>query len=90
MYTFDIRCLQYLLKFKNSIWSTSLGSYLDAMSQSKPPSPPLNIPSGNSQITPDPEPLKPDETLSGDKFHDFKAALRVRQRPSTFYLSTLT
>ncbi|EAL22171.1 hypothetical protein CNBC3090 [Cryptococcus deneoformans B-3501A] len=46
------------------------------MSQSKPPSPPLNIPSGNSQITPDPEPLKPDETLSGDKFHDFKAALR--------------
>ncbi|OWZ61572.1 hypothetical protein J008_01776 [Cryptococcus neoformans] len=46
------------------------------MSQSKPPSPPLNIPSGNSPITPDPEPLKPDETLSGDRFHDFKAALR--------------
>lgn len=56
------------------------------MSQSKPPSPPLNIPSGNSPITPDPEPLKPDETLSGDRFHDFKAALRVRQLFGAFYL----
>ncbi|KAE8540006.1 hypothetical protein D1P53_003944 [Cryptococcus gattii VGV] len=45
------------------------------MSQSPPPRPPLNIPSGSSQITPDPEPLKPDETLSGDKFRDFKAAV---------------
>ncbi|KIR30364.1 hypothetical protein I307_03473 [Cryptococcus deuterogattii 99/473] len=44
------------------------------MSQSQPPRPPLNIPSGSSQITPDPEPLKPDETLSGDKIRDFKAA----------------
>nr|KIR48882.1 hypothetical protein I312_01952 [Cryptococcus bacillisporus CA1280] len=44
------------------------------MSQTPPPRPPLNIPSGSSQITPDPEPLKPDETLSGDKFRDFKAA----------------
>ncbi|XAO23318.1 hypothetical protein I312_102096 [Cryptococcus bacillisporus CA1280] len=45
------------------------------MSQTPPPRPPLNIPSGSSQITPDPEPLKPDETLSGDKFRDFKAAV---------------
>lgn len=49
------------------------------MSQSQPPRPPLNIPSGSSQITPDPEPLKPDETLSGDKIRDFKAAVSVRQ-----------
>lgn len=49
------------------------------MSQTPPPRPPLNIPSGSSQITPDPEPLKPDETLSGDKFRDFKAAVSVRQ-----------
>lgn len=64
---------------QNSIRSSSLGLYLTSMSQTPPPRPPLNIPSGSSQITPDPEPLKPDETLSGDKFRDFKAAVSVRK-----------
>lgn len=64
---------------QNSIRPSSLGLYLTTMSQSQPPRPPLNIPSGSSQITPDPEPLKPDETLSGDKIRDFKAAVSVRQ-----------
>ncbi|KAK8865838.1 hypothetical protein IAR55_000986 [Kwoniella newhampshirensis] len=51
------------------------------MSNQKPPqSTPLNIPSGNSPITPDPEPRPEVENLTGDKMTDLKAALK-RIRP---------
>ncbi|ODN84329.1 hypothetical protein L202_00303 [Cryptococcus amylolentus CBS 6039] len=44
------------------------------MSDSNQPKAPLNIPSGNSQITPEPQPLKPEERLTGNKLQDFKSA----------------
>ncbi|WVN85859.1 uncharacterized protein L203_101011 [Cryptococcus depauperatus CBS 7841] len=45
------------------------------MSSSKTQTPPVNMSSGNSELTPDPKPLAPEEKLSGDKIRDFKAAL---------------
>ncbi|WVW82091.1 hypothetical protein I302_104096 [Kwoniella bestiolae CBS 10118] len=49
-------------------------------STSKPVNAPLNIPAGNSPITPDAEPIRPDETLTGDTAADLKKAL-ARIRP---------
>ncbi|WWD17977.1 hypothetical protein CI109_102423 [Kwoniella shandongensis] len=52
------------------------------MSDRKQPtgsSTPLNIPAGNSPITPDPQPRTEVENLSGDKWTDFRAAMgRIR------------
>ncbi|WVQ71048.1 hypothetical protein IAR50_000573 [Cryptococcus sp. DSM 104548] len=51
------------------------------MPESNQPKAPLNIPSGNSQITPDSQPLKPDERLTGDKLQDLKSAIsRIRPK----------
>ena len=40
---------------------------------------PLNIPSGNSTITPDPGPLPEEERLTGDTWQDYKRAIKVRR-----------
>ncbi|WWC66597.1 uncharacterized protein I206_100500 [Kwoniella pini CBS 10737] len=48
-------------------------------SSSRPVNAPLNIPAGNSPITPDAEPIKADENLTGDASEDLKKALsRIR------------
>ncbi|KAK1923585.1 hypothetical protein DB88DRAFT_304640 [Papiliotrema laurentii] len=38
---------------------------------------PLNIPSGNSTITPDPGPLPEEERLTGDTWQDYKRAIKM-------------
>ncbi|WVQ85330.1 hypothetical protein IAT38_007495 [Cryptococcus sp. DSM 104549] len=50
------------------------------MDDKKPQKPVLNIPAGQSEITPDPKPMRPDERSTGNKFQDFWAAF-TRIRP---------
>ncbi|WRT63974.1 uncharacterized protein IL334_000901 [Kwoniella shivajii] len=57
-----------------------MSSSSSAPSSSKPHNAPLNIPAGNSPITPDSGPIKADENLTGDTLDDLKKALK-RIRP---------
>ena len=72
-------CLTPAKKSSIDILSVNLPCPVQDLRMSRTERPPLNIPSGNSPISPDPSPdnVRPDERRTGDTVKDLKTAVSV-------------